>query len=50
MILDRQAHRRNSPLPFFTSWVLQLASLQPSRGFFASLLPPLPVFAPPASA
>jgi hypothetical protein len=41
---------RNSPLPFFTSWVLQLASLQQSRCLSASLQPPLPVFAPPASA
>jgi hypothetical protein len=50
MILNRQTHRRNSPVPFFTSWVLQLASLQQSRGLCASLRPPLPVFALPASA
>jgi len=35
---------------FFTSWVLQLASLQQTRCLSASLQPPLPVFAPPASA
>jgi len=45
-----QSPGRNSPLSFFTSWVLQLASLQQTRCLSASLQPPLPVFAPPASA
>jgi hypothetical protein len=45
MILITQTHRRNSPLPLFTAWILQLASLQQSRGLSASLQPLLSVFA-----
>ena len=50
MILNRPDASTKLAAPVFTSWVLQLASLQQSRGLSASLQPPLPVFAPPASA